>query len=51
MVVRVGLDKYGGRVLADAGTRATSDVAAALLAHGLVRPYAGGRREPWCGGT
>ena len=51
MVVRVGLDKYGGRVLADAGTRTTPDIAALLLARGLVRPYAGGRREPWCDGA
>ena len=50
MVLRVGLDKYGGRVLADAGTRTTPDVSAALLARGLVRPYSGGRREPWCDG-
>src|SRR6185295_10918227 len=28
-VVRVGLDKYGGRVVADAATRATPDVSAA----------------------
>jgi endonuclease YncB( thermonuclease family) len=43
----VGRDKYGGRVVArvrDAGGR---DVAAALAAAGLVRPYAG-RRPDWC---
>ena len=51
MVVRVGLDKYGDHVLADAGTRTTPDVAALLLARGLVRHYAGGRRESWCDGT
>ena len=50
-VVRVGIDKYGGRVLALAGTRDTPDVSAALLARGLVRRYAGGRRESWCDGT
>ena len=44
----VTLDKYGGRVLADASTRRTADVAAALLQAGLVRRYAGGRREHWC---
>jgi endonuclease YncB( thermonuclease family) len=49
-VVHVSLDKYGGRVLADAATRATPDISAAMLAKGLVRPYAGGRRESWCGG-
>ena len=51
MIVRVSLDKYGGRVLADAGTRTTPDIGAALLAQGLVRPYAGGRRESWCDGS
>jgi endonuclease YncB( thermonuclease family) len=51
MVVRVGLDKYGGRVLAGVATRTTPDVSAALLARGLVRPYSGGRREPWCEGA
>lgn len=44
----VALDKYGGRVLADASTRTTPDVAAALLTTGLVRRYSGGRRESWC---
>jgi len=41
-------DKYGGRVLAEASTRRTADISAALLQAGLVRPYAGGRREHWC---
>ena len=50
-VGHVGLDKYGGRVLADAATRDTHDVGAALLAHGLVRPYSGGRRQSWCDRT
>ena len=44
----VTLDKYGGRVLAEASTRRTADVSAALLQAGLVRSYAGGRREHWC---
>jgi endonuclease YncB( thermonuclease family) len=44
----VALDKYGGRVLADASTRTTADIAAALLRAGVVRAYAGGRRESWC---
>jgi endonuclease YncB( thermonuclease family) len=44
----VGPDKYFGRVVARAGTRATSDVSAALLAKGLVRGYAGGHRDGWC---
>ena len=48
IVTRVGLDKYGGRVLADASTRATPDISAAMLAKGLARAYAGGRRDSWC---
>ena len=44
----VTLDKYGGRVVADASTRATPNVSAALLGSGLARSYAGGRRESWC---
>src|SRR5687768_9657600 len=47
-IMRVALDKYGGRVIADASTRATADVSAALLDAGLARRYAGARREPWC---
>src|SRR5215467_7069842 len=37
-VIRVGLDKYGGRVLADAATGRTPDVSQALLDKGLARP-------------
>jgi len=48
MVIRVGLDKYGGRVLADAVTRSVSDVGTAMLANGLARPYGGGKRQSWC---
>jgi endonuclease YncB( thermonuclease family) len=48
-VMRVAQDKYGGRVDADVSSAATADVAAALLGHGLVRRYAGGRRQSWCG--
>ena len=44
----VTLDKYGGRVVADASTRATPNVSAALLGSGLARSYAGGRRDSWC---
>ena len=48
-IARVGQDKYGGRVDADASTAATPDVSAALLARGLARRYDGGRRASWCG--
>lgn len=44
----VGPDKYFGRVVAQAGTRRTPDVSAALLAKGLVRSYSGGHRDAWC---
>jgi endonuclease YncB( thermonuclease family) len=49
LVFRVSLDKYGGRVLAAAATAQTADVSQALLSSGAARPYAGGRRESWCG--
>lgn len=40
-------DKYGGRVLAN--VRADDvDIAAALIATGLVRRYDGGKRAGWC---
>lgn len=47
-ISRVTLDKYGGRVVADASTSTTPDVSAAMLTAGLVRPYDGGRRRSWC---
>jgi endonuclease YncB( thermonuclease family) len=47
-IARVTLDKYGGRVLADAFTQATPDVSAARLGSGAVRRYSGGRRDGWC---
>jgi micrococcal nuclease len=45
---KVGPDKYRGRIDAAVATRATPDVAAALLKGGFARSYDGGRREPWC---
>ena len=47
-IMGVTLDKYGGRVLADASTSGTPDIAASLLSAGHVRPYGGARRETWC---
>jgi endonuclease YncB( thermonuclease family) len=47
-VSNVTIDKYGGRVIADASTRATADIASALLDAGMARRYAGGKRESWC---
>jgi len=49
-ISRVSLGKYGGRVLADASVRDTTNVADALLIAGHVRRYSGGRRGSWCGG-
>ena len=47
-IAQVSLDKYGGRVLASASTRATPDVSAALLNAGMGRSYSGGQRNSWC---
>jgi endonuclease YncB( thermonuclease family) len=44
----VTLDKYGGRVDAEASTRRTPDVSAALMRDGHARGYDGGRRASWC---
>jgi endonuclease YncB( thermonuclease family) len=48
VLTAVAGDKYFGRVLADAATSEGEGIAAALLDQGLVRPYEGGRRQPWC---
>ncbi len=45
---RVTIDKFGGRVDADASTRSTPDISTALLQAGVARSYGGGRRESWC---
>jgi len=47
----VGLDKYGGRVVADARTRSVANVSAELLERGYARRYAGGHRDGWCDGS
>jgi micrococcal nuclease len=47
-IARVTHDKYGGRVIADAFTRATPDVSEALIETGAARRYGGGRRDGWC---
>jgi len=48
-VWNIGPDKYFGRVVADAGTRRTPDISAALLEQGVARRYDGGHRDGWCG--
>jgi endonuclease YncB( thermonuclease family) len=45
----VALDKYGGRVVADARTRSIANVSAELLNNGYARAYRGGHRDGWCG--
>jgi micrococcal nuclease len=47
-IFNIGPDKYNGRVVADAATRTTPNVSAALIAAGHGRPYGGGRRAGWC---
>ncbi len=41
-------DKYFGRVVADIVTGTGVSITEAMLATGLVRPYDGGTRQPWC---
>jgi endonuclease YncB( thermonuclease family) len=47
----VSLDKYGGRVDADASTPRTPNISQAMLAAGKARPYARRRRKSWCAGN
>ena len=47
-IANVGLDKYGGRIDADASTAGTPDVSAALRAAGHARAYSGAKRQSWC---
>ena len=49
-IYNIGPDKYNGRVVADAATRRTDNVSAALLAAGHARAYRGGHRNSWCPG-
>jgi micrococcal nuclease len=46
-LIRVVYDKFGGRVRAEISD-ADGDIARALIAAGLARPYHGERRQPWC---
>jgi endonuclease YncB( thermonuclease family) len=47
-VSAITLDKYGGRVVADAGTRSIANVSSELLAKGFARGYGSGKRRGWC---
>lgn len=44
---KIGLDKFGGRVVATVED-GSGDLSAALLAAQLAVPYDGGRRGSWC---
>lgn len=48
MLLDVGFDKYGGRVVARLHSLRGQDMAAELVKAGLARPYDGGGRTPWC---
>lgn len=48
-ISNIGGAKYYGRVLADVAGPDGADMAARLLESAVVRPYAGGRRQSWCG--
>jgi endonuclease YncB( thermonuclease family) len=47
-VYGISIDKYGGRVVADAATRSTANVSAEMLKRGHARAYTGGHRDGWC---
>lgn len=47
---QVGIDKFGGRVLAQVMTEDGRSVAESLIAAGLARRYDGGKRQSWCAG-
>lgn len=42
-------DKYGGRVRARVLVPGSGDLSDLLLKAGMVRPYHGEHRQPWCG--
>jgi micrococcal nuclease len=48
-LTKIEEDKYAGRVVADVTTSDGTEVAAVMLASGLVRAYDGGARGAWCG--
>lgn len=47
-LIDIEYGKYAGRVVAKVSTDSGEDVAQALLAGGLARPYDGGARGSWC---
>lgn len=47
-LIEIDDDKYFGRVVADVVTASGVSLADWMLTSGLVRPYDGGARLPWC---
>jgi endonuclease YncB( thermonuclease family) len=47
-VYGISIDKYGGRVVADAATHSIASVSAEMLKRGHARSYTGGHRDGWC---
>jgi micrococcal nuclease len=47
-VYGISIDKYGGRVVADAATHSIGSVSAEMLKRGHARVYTGGHRDGWC---
>lgn len=47
-LIEIDDDKYFGRVVADVVTASGLSVGDWMLGTGLVRPYDGGARLPWC---
>ena len=47
-LTEIRVDKYGGRVVARVATAGGEDLAGALMAAGLARPYDGRKRRAWC---
>ncbi|MCE9507784.1 MAG: thermonuclease family protein [Alphaproteobacteria bacterium] len=47
-VYNVRLEKYAGRVMAEAQTTQGIDIGKHMIEKGLARPYHGEKRQPWC---
>lgn len=47
-LLNVRLEKYAGRVLAEAQTTAGTDIRTHMINKGLARPYGGEKRKGWC---
>lgn len=47
-LLNVRLEKYAGRVLAEAQTTAGTDIRTHMISKGFARPYGGEKRKGWC---